>query len=183
MPARRKSRHGKAARCGWQARSVPAFHSDGSSRSGSQETSRPSWWARSQCLVILPVSALQWAVRADSCASYRTDRRVLFGSRWAEAVPLARLLAIASLASFAGCLTYPMLVAVGRVRDALIVNLLSIPPALLLLFAVSFYGVEGVAASSLVSFPLQASIAWWFIRSISTSASLTCSTPVERARL
>lgn len=120
MPARRKSRHGKAARCGWQARSVPAFHSDGSSRSGSQETSRPSWWARSQCLVILPVSALQWAVRADSCASYRTDRRVLFGSRWAEAVPLARLLAIASLASFAGCLTYPMLVAVGRVRDALI---------------------------------------------------------------
>jgi O-antigen/teichoic acid export membrane protein len=60
---------------------------------------------------------------------------LLFGPAWSAAVPLARLLAVASIATFATCLTYPMLVAVGRVRDTLIANLFSIPPSLLLLFA------------------------------------------------
>ena len=109
------------------------------------------------------ISAVQWPFMLVAALLAEPIVAVLFGSAWTEAVPLARLLAVASLATFAACLTYPMLVAVGRVRDALIVNLLSVPPSLLLLFAASFHGIAWVAASSLVAFPLQAAIVWWFI--------------------
>lgn len=109
------------------------------------------------------ISGLQWPFMLVAALLAEPIVTLLFGSAWTEVVPLARLLAVASLATFAACLTYPMLVAVGRVRDALIVNLLSIPPSLLLLFAAAFHGVAWVAASSLVAFPLQAAIAWRFI--------------------
>jgi O-antigen/teichoic acid export membrane protein len=84
------------------------------------------------------ISGLQWPFLLVAALLAEPIVVVLFGSGWAGAVPLARFLAVASLATFAACLTYPMLVAVGRVRDALIVNLLSIPPSLLLLFGAAF---------------------------------------------
>jgi O-antigen/teichoic acid export membrane protein len=110
------------------------------------------------------ISGLQWPFMVVVALLAEPIVGMLFGSGWAGAVPLARLLAVASLATFAACLTYPMLVAVGRVRDALLVNLLSIPPSLLLLSGAAFLGINWVAASALISLPLQAGIAWWFIR-------------------
>lgn len=109
------------------------------------------------------ISGLQWPFLLVAALLAEPIVVVLFGSGWAGAVPLARFLAVASLATFAACLTYPMLVAVGRVRDALIVNLLSIPPSLLLLFGAALLGIEWVAASAMISLPLQAGTAWWFI--------------------
>lgn len=109
------------------------------------------------------ISALQWPFMLVTALLAEPIVAVLFGAAWADAAPLARLLALGSLATFATCLTYPVLVAVGRVRDTLIVNLLSIPPSLLLLYAASLYGVEWVAATALVALPLQAAAAWWYV--------------------
>jgi O-antigen/teichoic acid export membrane protein len=88
---------------------------------------------------------------------------IWLGSTWLEIVPLVQLLCIANLALFAACLTYPVLVAVGHVRDALISSLISLPPSLLLIFAASFISIEAVAASALLTLPLQAFVAIYFV--------------------
>lgn len=85
------------------------------------------------------------------------------GPQWTEVIPLVRMLCIAYLALFAACLTYPVLVAVGSVRDALMSSLISLPPSLAAIFIASFFGVEAVAAVSLFCLPFQAAVAIAFI--------------------
>ena len=89
---------------------------------------------------------------------------ILFGSQWNEVVPLVRMLALASLSLSGACLTYPVLTAVGRVRDTLTASLISVPPSLLAIFIASFFGIEAVAASALFTLPLQAFVALCFVR-------------------
>ena len=89
---------------------------------------------------------------------------IWFGPTWIEIVPLIRMLCIASLSLFAACLTYPVLVAAGSVRDTLVSSLISLPPSLLLIFVASFFGLQAVAASALLALPFQAIVALYFIR-------------------
>jgi O-antigen/teichoic acid export membrane protein len=88
---------------------------------------------------------------------------IWLGPTWTEIVPLLQLLCVASLSLFAACLTYPVLVAVGRVQDALISSLISLPPSLLVIFVASYFGVQAVAASALLTLPFQAAVAIYFI--------------------
>jgi O-antigen/teichoic acid export membrane protein len=88
---------------------------------------------------------------------------VWLGPTWVDVVPLIRVLCVASLSLFAACLTFPVLVAAGRVRDASISSLISLPPSVALLFFASFWGVQAVANAALLAFPLQAIVAIWFI--------------------
>jgi O-antigen/teichoic acid export membrane protein len=88
---------------------------------------------------------------------------VWLGPSWLEVVPLIRLLCIAQLSLFAACLTYPVLVAAGSVRDTLLSSLISLPPSLLIIFAASFFGVEAVAASALLTLPFQAAVAIYYV--------------------
>jgi len=85
------------------------------------------------------------------------------GSTWIEIVPLIRVLCIASLSLFAASLTYPVLVAVGRVRDTFISSLISLPPSLLVIFVASFFGLQVVAVSALLTLPFQAVVAMYFV--------------------
>lgn len=85
------------------------------------------------------------------------------GPLWTDVVPLVRMLCIAYLALFAACLTYPVLVAVGSVRDALTSSLISLPPSLAAIVIAAFFGVEAVAAVSLLCLPFQAAVAITFI--------------------
>jgi O-antigen/teichoic acid export membrane protein len=88
---------------------------------------------------------------------------IWLGPTWLEIVPLVRMMCIAYLSLFAACLTYPVLVAVGSVRDALISSLISLPPSLLVIFVASFWGVHAVAASAMLTLPFQAAVAIYFI--------------------
>jgi O-antigen/teichoic acid export membrane protein len=88
---------------------------------------------------------------------------IWLGPTWLEIVPLVRMMCIAYLSLFAACLTYPVLVAVGSVRDALMSSLISLPPSLLIIFVASFFGVEAVAASAMLTLPFQAAVAIYFI--------------------
>ncbi len=88
---------------------------------------------------------------------------IWLGPTWLEIVPLVQMMCIAYLSLFAACLTYPMLVAVGSVRDALVSSLISLPPSLLVIFAASFFGVKAVAASALLTLPFQAAVSIYFI--------------------
>jgi O-antigen/teichoic acid export membrane protein len=88
---------------------------------------------------------------------------VWLGPSWLEVVPLVRLLCIAQLSLFAACLTYPVLVAAGSVRDTLLSSLISLPPSLLIIFIASFFGIEAVAGSAMLTLPFQAAVAISFV--------------------
>ena len=65
---------------------------------------------------------------------------------------------------FPAFLTYPMLVALGRIRDTLVSSLISIPPSILMIAIAAPHGITAVAAVSLVTGPLQAFVAVSFVR-------------------
>jgi O-antigen/teichoic acid export membrane protein len=109
------------------------------------------------------IAVVQWPFLIFIALLSEPIIRIWFGPTWLEIVPLIRLLCTASLFFFAACLTYPVLVAVGRVRDTLISSLISLPPSLVVIFLASFFGVQAVAASALLTFPFQAAVALYFI--------------------
>ena len=109
------------------------------------------------------LSAVQWPFMAFMAIMARPIILIWLGPTWLEIVPLVQLLCVGNLALFAACLTYPVFVAVGRVQDALISSLISLPPSLLVIFGASFLGVQAVAATALVTLPFQAAVAFHFL--------------------
>jgi O-antigen/teichoic acid export membrane protein len=109
------------------------------------------------------LSAAQWPFLIFMAIMARPIIAIWLGQTWLEVVPLVHLLCVANMALFAACLSYPVLVAVGSVRDALISSLISLPPSLLLVLGASFFSVQAVAASALLTLPFQAAVAIYFI--------------------
>jgi O-antigen/teichoic acid export membrane protein len=109
------------------------------------------------------LAAVQWPLLIFVAIMARSIILIWLGQNWLEIVPLVRILCIANLALFAACLSYPVLVAVGSVRDALVSSFITLPPSLLFTLCAAFFGVEAVAASALVTLPFQAAVALYFI--------------------
>ena len=109
------------------------------------------------------IASVQWPFFIFVAMMAELIIRIWLGSTWIEVVPLIRLLCIASLSLFAACLTYPVLVVIGRVHDSLVSSLISLPPSILAIFIASFFGVKAVAASALLTLPFQAIVAIYFI--------------------
>lgn len=109
------------------------------------------------------LTALQWPFLTFLALLAKPIILVWLGSNWSEVAPLIQMLCLASLSLFAASLTYPMLMTVGRVKDSLKASLISLPPSLVLVVAASFMSVEAVAASALITMPLQAAVATYFV--------------------
>jgi O-antigen/teichoic acid export membrane protein len=89
---------------------------------------------------------------------------LLLGHRWSSVAPLVRIIAIATLCYSPAFLTYPVLVARGRIGDTLSMSLLTIPPTLAIILGASLLGLEAVAWSLFLTLPLQVLVAIWFVR-------------------
>jgi len=109
------------------------------------------------------LSAVQWPFLIFVAIMARSIILIWLGQNWLEIVPLVRVLCIANLALFAACLSYPVLVAVGHVRDALVSSFISLPPSLVVILFAALFGVQAAAASALVTLPFQAAVAFYFI--------------------
>ena len=109
------------------------------------------------------LTALHWPFLTFMAVMAKPIIFIWLGPTWLDVVPLIQLLCFGYLALFAACLTYPVLVAAGSVRDTLVCSLISLPPSLLIIFIASFFGVKAVAASTLVTLPFQAGVAIYFI--------------------
>jgi O-antigen/teichoic acid export membrane protein len=109
------------------------------------------------------ITAVQWPFLIFTALMAEPIVWILLGPSWTETIPLVRMLCLASLSMFAACLTYPVLVALGRVRDTLVASLISLPPSLLVIFVASFFGVRAVAASAFLTLPFQVAVALYFI--------------------
>lgn len=136
--------------------------------------------------VVLPALAAQARAGTDLAAAYLHGLRLItavhwpalvlvailaepivavsLGAQWMEAAPLLRLMALGSLALFPALLTWPMLVAVGRVRDTLTASLISLPASAAVLAAATPFGLEAVAGSMMLTAPLQALVAVVLVR-------------------
>jgi O-antigen/teichoic acid export membrane protein len=112
---------------------------------------------------IAMLSVIHWPSLIFVAVMARPIILIWLGPSWLDVVPLIRILCVAYLSLFASCLTYPVLVAAGGVRDALNSSLISLPPSLLLILASSFFGVKAVAASALLTLPFQVAIALYFV--------------------
>lgn len=105
------------------------------------------YWPALVCIVLL-ATPLVW---------------VLLGTAWLDVAPLVRIVGVSWLFLFPTFLTYPILVAKGQVRDVLTIALLTLPPSAVLFVAASPWGLYAVAATTLITAPLQAVVALTFI--------------------
>ena len=110
------------------------------------------------------ITAIQWPFL--SCLALLADPavRIILGSQWLEVAPLVRIMAVASMCLFPALMTYPLLVAVGSVKDTLTASLISLPPSLAVVFFAAFLGLKAVAASLFLTAPFQVYVALRFIR-------------------
>jgi O-antigen/teichoic acid export membrane protein len=115
-------------------------------------------------LGLASITALQWPALLCLALLAEPLVRLLLGSQWSETVPLIRILALASLTLFPAYLTYPVLVAVGRVRDLATASLISLPLSLGIMLGAAQFGLTAVALSMFVTSPLQVGVGLHFIR-------------------
>jgi O-antigen/teichoic acid export membrane protein len=90
---------------------------------------------------------------------------LLLGPQWEPAARLIQIVAIASLFSFSFELNYPVLVAVGAIRDAFLRALVVFPIAAVVVAAAAIYGgLEATAWSLMLVIPFHAWVALHFVR-------------------
>ena len=120
---------------------------------------------RSYLAALSLITALHWpALLVLSILAYPIVDIVL-GHQWTEAAPLVQVVAIALLFSFSFELNYPVMVALGAIRDLFIRALIVFPlSGILLSAAVVFGGLQAAAWCMLATVPFQACIALGFVR-------------------
>lgn len=110
------------------------------------------------------MSAFQWPALAVLALLAGPAVQALLGEQWGEAAPLLRVMALAMMALAPAFLTYPLLVAKGRIRDTLTASLISLPPTVAIALAAANFGLMAVAASMLVTAPFQMLVSLFFVR-------------------
>lgn len=88
---------------------------------------------------------------------------IVLGPQWEEAVPIVRILGLSAVFWLPVIVTGPLLLALGRNRDAFLASLISRCLASAILCAASLYGVTAMALSQFVSLPLQMLVALVFV--------------------
>jgi O-antigen/teichoic acid export membrane protein len=101
------------------------------------------------------MAAVQWP--ALICLVLLADPivQLLLGPQWPEVPHLVRITAGGLFWLVAAPLSYPTLVAMGRVRETLTTTLISIPPSIAVIAFAAQHGLEAVAASGWVTAPFQ----------------------------
>ena len=91
------------------------------------------------------ITVLQWP--ALICLALLADPivRLLLGPQWLGVIPLVRVVAIAAMVLAPVFLTFPVLVAMNRVRDLALISLLALPVSMLIVLVASRFGLQAVA--------------------------------------
>lgn len=115
-------------------------------------------------LGLASITALQWPALLCLALLAEPIVRLLLGPQWTETVPLIRIIALASLCLFPAYLTYPVLVALGRVRELATASMIALPISMAILLAAAHFGLTAVALSLFLTSPLQVGVGLYFIR-------------------
>jgi len=90
--------------------------------------------------------------------------RFLLGEQWADSVPLVQIMAIAWLPVFTQKLNYPILVAMGEMRDLLKRSLITWPVSAVIITCAAFFGLKAAVLSWLVLTPFWAYVSIYFVK-------------------
>lgn len=110
------------------------------------------------------IIAFQWPALAVICVLADPIVRIVLGSQWLDAVPIIRIMALASLFNFSDQLTYPVLFAAGAMRDIFRRALIMWPSTAAIIVVAANFGLYAAALSWFVAIPIQALISNYYIR-------------------
>ncbi|MFZ1106332.1 MAG: oligosaccharide flippase family protein [Hyphomicrobiaceae bacterium] len=110
------------------------------------------------------ITAVQWPALVVLAILAHPVVLVVLGGQWLSVVPLVQVVALASLLSFTGELTYPVLVSLGAMRDLLRRALIAWPLSALVIAGASTFGLMAAALSFFVIVPFQAYVSLCFVR-------------------
>ncbi len=110
------------------------------------------------------ITAVQWPALILVVILADPIVRFLLGDQWLESVPLVRIMALASLLTSSGGLNYPVLVAVGAMRDVLMRSLITWPTSAVIIAGAAFFGLKAAVLSWLVVMPFQAFVSIYFVQ-------------------
>lgn len=110
------------------------------------------------------ITSVQWPALVLLALLADPVVRVLLGAQWDAVAPLVRMVALGMTALAPALMTFPLLVATGRIRDALLASVIAVPPSIAISIGASTFGLTAVAASVLVTAPLQMLVALVFVR-------------------
>lgn len=110
------------------------------------------------------LTALQWPALIVLAILAHGLVPIVLGGQWTQAVPLIQVMAIAALPTFTIELAFPVLVAVGAMRDVMFRALIVWPLSAVLIAVASLFGLTAIAMAFLVVFPLQAAVSLYFTR-------------------
>lgn len=109
------------------------------------------------------LTAVAWPFLAVLLVLAYPVTRALYGDQWNTAVPIARLLCVASIVSAVGLFSSQAMVAAGQVRSATLCNLLVQPLRIAAVLASSAWGLEAVALAMVVSECIGLVVVCWFL--------------------
>ncbi|MBZ8134449.1 oligosaccharide flippase family protein [Afifella sp. IM 167] len=110
------------------------------------------------------LSAIHWPALLVLAILAEPAVRIVLGPQWDACAPLVRIMALAWLIMMPASLTYPILVASGRIRDTVTSCLISLPPSMLVIFAMAPFGAAALAWSMFATLAFQMGVAFVFIR-------------------
>jgi O-antigen/teichoic acid export membrane protein len=110
------------------------------------------------------ITSVQWPTLVVLALLADPVVRVLLGAQWDAAAPLVRIVALGMTALAPALMTFPLLVATGRIRDALLSTAIAVPPSIAIAIGAATFGLTAVAASALVTAPFQMLVAFHFVR-------------------
>lgn len=109
----------------------------------------------SYVLALTLVASLQWPALLCLAIFAEPVVLLLLGDQWTGVVPLLRITSLAGMALFPASLAFPVLVAMGRVRDLALLNLFLVPVTMVTFIVSAQFGLMAVAWSLTVLNPLN----------------------------
>jgi O-antigen/teichoic acid export membrane protein len=100
------------------------------------------------------VTAVQWPALAFVCTMATPLTLVVLGPLWMEVAPLVQILAFALMFNFAATLNFPVLVAVGAIRNTLPIAIVQVILSLAVIVWAASLGLRAIALSALLTVPL-----------------------------
>jgi O-antigen/teichoic acid export membrane protein len=110
------------------------------------------------------VTVVDWPLRVLLALFAEAAVRLILGPQWIPVVPAAQIMSLAFLLSTPQILAYPILVAAGRIRDTLTINLICLPTSALAIALGARHGLDGMALAMFLIAPLQTGVTLIFIR-------------------
>jgi O-antigen/teichoic acid export membrane protein len=89
---------------------------------------------------------------------------ILLGREWLDAIPLIRIMALASLANFSAEFNLAVLIAHGAARDLLLRSLIVWPVSAVIFILAAYFGLYALALSWFLVIPFRTVVSLYFVR-------------------